>query len=108
MTYQRDGAVNAPVFFHPFVAWARNSRYVSRLNYHRATVHSLHGDGARTHHCVYYTWDALLDCSVIYDSLTERFYDVVAGWPLDKCDSYATIEELIAAIEAETKEDELP
>lgn len=106
MTFQRNGAVNAPVFFRPFIAWARNNRYVSRLHYHWSVVHSLHGP--RTHHCVYYTWDALLDCSVIYDNLTERFYDVPGSWPLDKCDSYATTAELIAAIEAETNEDELP
>jgi len=106
MTFQRNGAVNAPVFFRPFIAWARNNRYVSRLHYHCSAVHSI--NGPRTHHRVYYTWDALLDCSVIYDNLTERFYDVPGSWPLDKCDSYATTAELIAAIEAETNEDELP
>lgn len=105
MTNERNAGGPAPLFFRPFILWARNSRYVSRLHYHWSVVHSL--NGPRTHHCLYYTWDALLDCSVIYDSFTERFYDVPGSWPLDQCDSYATIEELIAAIEAETQPDEI-
>jgi len=106
MTNERNAGGPAPLFFLPFILWARNSRYVSRLHYHAAIIHM--AGGTKQHHCVYYTWDALLDCAVIYDSLTERFYDVPGSWPLDKCDSYATTAELIAAIEAETNEDELP
>lgn len=106
MTNERNAGRPAPLFFLPFILWARNSRYVSRLHYHAAIIHM--AGGTKQHHCLYYTWDATLDCSVIYDSLTERFYDVPGSWPLDKCDSYATTAELIAAIEAETNEDELP
>lgn len=106
MTNERNAGGPAPLFFLPFILWARNSRYVSRLHYHAAIIHM--AGGTKQHHCLYYTWDATLVCSVIYDSFTERFYDVLPGIPLDQCDSYATIEELIAAIEAETEEDELP
>lgn len=39
MTNERNAGGPAPLFFRPFILWARNSRYVSRLHYHAAIIH---------------------------------------------------------------------